>query len=145
MGTLTGAQMKIQVNRIPPEGLHEDVAYDPAELDIARFDIQPERVALSAVIMKAATDVIVDATIRGELTLTCGRCLEPFHEPLQTRALLNYEVQPTDVLDITEDIRQEVLLAYPMVPVCQPECRGLCKICGQNLNTASCAHQLATT
>ena len=137
--------MKIQVNRIPFEGLHEDVAYNPAELDITRFDVQPERVALSAMVTKAADEVIVDATIRGELTLTCARCLEPFPAPLQAHTVLDYHVQPTDIVDITEDIRQEILLAYPMIPVCDPECRGLCKICGQNLNAASCAHQLATT
>ena len=137
--------MKIHVNRIPFEGMREDVEYNPAEMDIARFDVKPEAVSLSSFVTKAGSDeVVVDADVQGKLTLSCARCLEPFPAPLRAHAVLSYHVKPTDVLDITDDIRQEIMLAYPMVPVCRPDCKGLCKICGQNLNNASCPHQLTT-
>jgi uncharacterized protein len=50
-------------------------------------------------------------------------------------------VAPTDVVDITDDIRQEIILAYPMIPICQQNCKGLCPVCGQNLNQEILPHK----
>ncbi len=133
--------MKIQVNRVPSEGLREDTTYDPKLLDMERFDVQfQEPIALSSFITVAEHDLIVKADISCVLQLQCARCLTTFDWPLRTDTLLSYEVAPTDVIDITEDIRQEIILAYPMIPMCREDCKGLCAVCGQNLNLGSCAH-----
>ena len=134
--------MKIYVNRIPFEGVREETTYDPKALDVDREDVQvAEPVALSSFITKTAETLVVMADISSQLRLTCARCLEAFDAPLRTSATLTYDVAPTDVVDITEDVRQEMILAYPMIPVCRADCRGLCLVCGQNLNDASCPHQ----
>ncbi|MBI2174769.1 MAG: DUF177 domain-containing protein [Candidatus Omnitrophica bacterium] len=62
---------------------------------------------------------------------------------LDVKAMSSYHVAPTDVVDITDDVRQEIILAYPMIPVCREDCKGLCISCGQNLNVAACSHQMA--
>ena len=134
--------MKIHVNRIPDEGLREEVTYDPAALDVERDDLRVEApIAVSSFILKTAGEMVVQADIRAHAQMSCARCLEPFEVPLQTAATLSYTVAPTDVVDITEDIRQELMLAYPMVPMCRQDCRGLCTACGQNLNQGTCEHQ----
>ena len=134
--------MKIYVNRIPDEGLREEITYDPAALDVERDDLRMEEpIAVSSFILKTEGEMVVQADIRARAQMSCARCLEPFEVPLQTAATLSYTVAPTDVIDITEDIRQELMLAYPMVPVCRSECRGLCAACGQNLNQGMCEHQ----
>jgi uncharacterized protein len=136
--------MKIHVNRIPAEGLREDAVYDPAALDLDRADLRVEQpITLSAAITKAEQTLLVQAEVQGVLDVTCARCLESFEAPLQARSMLSYEVRPNEIVDITEDIRQEIILAYPMIPVCRPGCKGLCPACGQNLNEAACPH--ATT
>ena len=134
--------MKINVNRIPFEGLHKQAIYDPKALDVDRFDVHIEEpIHLASFITKADREMVVQADIRGVLQLHCARCLTPFERPLATEAMLSYQVAPTDIVDITEDIRQEVILAYPMIPLCQDDCKGLCSVCGQNLNVTSCPHQ----
>jgi uncharacterized metal-binding protein YceD (DUF177 family) len=47
---------------------------------------------------------------------------------------------PPDVdrVDVTEELRQTLLLALPIKPLCEDDCRGLCPRCGINLNTGSC-------
>ena len=137
------AQMKIAVNRIPSEGLHEEGRYDPSMMDIERFDVHPaDAVTVSAFFTKADTEVVVQAEITCPVELCCARCLEPFERPLKTSGMYSYEIgAPTDVIDITEDVRQEIILAYPMVPVCREACKGLCPACGQNLNETTCEHQ----
>lgn len=133
--------MKINVNRIPPEGLHEEASYDPAPLDMGRQDITlKEPFAVKAFIIKADPEVVVNADIRCPLHLTCARCLVEFDATVTPQAVFSYEAEPTDVIDITEDVRQEIILAYPMIPVCRPDCKGLCRVCGQNRNERLCAH-----
>jgi uncharacterized protein len=43
-----------------------------------------------------------------------------------------------NVLDLSEIIRQCALLSIPIKPLCNPNCVGLCAICGQNLNEDFC-------
>jgi uncharacterized protein len=33
-----------------------------------------------------------------------------------------------------------MLLAFPISPLCDPDCKGLCPICGENLNEVQCSH-----
>jgi uncharacterized protein len=135
------ATMKIQVNRIPPEGLHEEASYDPAPLDMGRLDIAlREPIQVKAFIVKADPEVVVTAEIRCPLQLTCARCLAEFASTVTADAVFSYPATETDVIDITEDVRQEIILAYPMIPVCRPDCKGLCRVCGQDLNTHPCGH-----
>lgn len=90
--------------------------------------------------------------------LVCGRCLAPFRQSLaveleeeflvgQTLTPREGALRPEDfvvplgpdlVLDVTEAVRQHLLLAVPMVPLCRPDCRGLCPRCGTNLNERDC-------
>ena len=134
--------MKIQVNRIPEEGLRERASYDPAALDMERDDVHlVQPFAVDAFITKADTELVVDADIRCPVRLACARCVEEFDSTVTAKALFTYQVAADDVVDITEDVRQEVILAYPMVPVCRPDCKGLCASCGQNLNAGTCSHQ----
>ena len=133
--------MNIHVNRIPADGLKEHATYDPAKLEMGRADIHvDESFDVDAVITKAGRELMVRVAIRCPVRFTCARCLEDFPTTLTPAGMLNYTVAPTDVVDITDDVRQEVMLAYPMVPVCKPDCKGLCPSCGQNWNTGTCSH-----
>ncbi|MBI4598458.1 MAG: DUF177 domain-containing protein [Candidatus Omnitrophica bacterium] len=134
--------MKIYVSKVPEEGIHQRARYDPSAMDMDRFDIHlTEPFEAEAFITKADRELVVKVDIQAPLHMTCARCLEAFTTTVTPDALFSYAVQPADVVDITEDVRQEIILAYPMIPVCQPACKGLCMVCGQNLNTADCGHQ----
>ena len=103
--------------------------------------------------------ILAQGTLHTEIELTCGRCLSLFIYPLA----LNIEDEyfpTTDIfsgaplplpeetgcftidehhtLDLTEAIRQYVLLATPMKPLCAENCAGLCRTCGHNLNQGLC-------
>lgn len=86
------------------------------------------------------------------LRLECRRCLAPVELPLrQTLGLVFsasddtpegdgvYLIPPrTQLLDLTEAVREEFLLAVPHFVECRPECKGLCARCGANLNDGPC-------
>lgn len=88
----------------------------------------------------------------------CDRCLEPVAVPIR----LDYRelyltpeqagprgagddggdvrriVYEGDAIDLSEGLRQNLLLALPMKVVCREDCRGLCPRCGRNLNEGEC-------
>ncbi|HKJ02985.1 MAG TPA: DUF177 domain-containing protein, partial [Longimicrobiales bacterium] len=42
-------------------------------------------------------------------------------------------------LDLSDSVREEILLAVDLFVVCDPECRGLCPQCGVNRNVETCS------
>jgi uncharacterized protein len=43
-----------------------------------------------------------------------------------------------DTIDLTDLVREQVLLSLPTYPLCRPSCRGLCPRCGVDLNRMAC-------
>ncbi|MBL8023484.1 MAG: DUF177 domain-containing protein [Elusimicrobia bacterium] len=75
--------------------------------------------------------------VRASLTLSCARCLERYE--LEVRPSFEVEAPVTEeYLDIDDDIRQNIFLSLPPKPLCRPGCRGLCSMCGKNLNKGPC-------
>jgi len=110
-------------------------------------------------LMHTQGGVLVQGRLHAQATLTCSRCLEPVAVPLDVDleeiftptidVLTGRPVQSEEedralwiddrhLLDLGEVLRQDVLVALPMHVVCREECRGLCPVCGQNLNQGSC-------
>ncbi len=48
------------------------------------------------------------------------------------------DVYTGKVIDLDPFLREQVLLALPGYPVCQDGCKGLCSVCGTNLNEREC-------
>lgn len=109
--------------------------------------------------LKTDTGVWVSAALKTEMSAVCSRCLKQFVQPLNatideeffkqngTEQNHNYTneslaIDENNVLDLTETIRQYFSLSSPMKPLCRSECRGICSICGSNLNedTCRCVH-----
>ena len=133
--------MQIHVRDVPPEGVTQRATYDPAGLDLERPDVRlPEPFEAQAFVSMADHELIADVAIRATLQMTCSRCLNEFTDVVTPTAIFSYKVQPSDTVDLTEDVRQELLLSYPIVPRCRADCKGLCSVCGQDLNTGTCGH-----
>jgi uncharacterized protein len=80
------------------------------------------------------------------VALTCNRCLVDWEEifDVEVRQLFTREPDE-DGYGVTEHwvdtegpIRDEILLALPLAPVCRDDCKGICASCGADLNTAPC-------
>jgi DUF177 domain-containing protein len=58
---------------------------------------------------------------------------------------LEVDFYQADVLDVAGLLRSETDLALPMKPLCRPECRGLCPVCGGNRNLTECRCETRVT
>ena len=147
--------MKIEVFDIPEEGLSIEVEETP-KIEGVKI-IQPFKAILR--IEKRGVEVFVKGVVSGEVELQCSRCLKEYILPIKTLLEVTYHpVQnlnkeelielKRDEMDVdfykeglidTEDIiRDQILLNIPMKPLCSEDCKGLCTICGTDLNYSEC-------
>ena len=132
--------MKINISQIPPEGLEINEDQDAAPLEVGTADVNfVSPLAISCKANKFGNILIVKGTFRARVKFRCSRCNENFSSEIKGEFERNYPLTTKDILDITDGIREEVILAYPLVPLCKKGCKGLCPQCGQNLNKAKCS------
>ncbi len=93
----------------------------------------------------------VVGTIEAKADFQCTGCLEPFVEELKisfsdgfyegdgNEFEMEYTYYNGDEVDITDLVRESILLAEPLKPICSKDCRGLCAECGINLNLETCS------
>ena len=43
-------------------------------------------------------------------------------------------------IDLEWLVREYLLVEVPISPLCKPDCKGLCSVCGENLNLNVCEH-----
>lgn len=86
-------------------------------------------------------EILVQCAISAPIRLQCSRCACFFSTIARVPAFLRaYEsAKHPEVLDLTADIREDILLEIPGFPLCRPDCKGLCARCGTDLNEGSCA------
>lgn len=112
----------------------------PLEVDLAAKDV--------------GDGVLVRGTLRGAVKLECRRCLQPVEHEIDEHVDLFFappmegaedgddgEVYPLprgDELDLTDAVREQVVLAAPEFALCSEACRGLCPTCGADLNQGAC-------
>ncbi len=134
--------LQVQIKGLPPEGIRVAGEVTDTLLDLPppedRVSVAgPFRIDLQVTVVIGA--VVVAGTAAGVLRCRCDRCLTYFTCELPeipvSHTYLNYE---EDVLDLTEDVREDILLAFPARNLCSGECQGLCPECGQNLNVRDC-------
>ncbi|MCM8784216.1 MAG: DUF177 domain-containing protein [Candidatus Omnitrophica bacterium] len=131
--------MKIKVSSIPYEGEVCKEIYLPEVLDLDRFDIKVNKpFEVDYHLYKEGHELFVKAKVRVFLEVVCARCLDASEFLLEKEYSFEYTVKNTDIVDTTDDIRQEIILDYPLKPLCKPECLGLCPRCGGNLNKGKC-------
>ena len=132
--------MKVSVHDITDAGLvlEQDIPAEEIGLQDSFFKcLTPLEV--SADIIRAEEAVVVDVQVSGKFELTCGRCLETFTVERSEHFDLYFEITPeTELIELGEDIRQEMVMVLSSIQLCKENCRGLCHQCGTNLNLNTC-------
>lgn len=147
--------MRLIVSDIPEEGLEEEsdvpvVTGERTEPDIAHSSLR---------FMKFGKRVLVEGSVRVSVSMKCSRCLRDLSCPLDIAfkeeyspseeldregehelqgSELNLGFYSNDEIDTGELVKEQVLLALPMKPLCSVECKGICPSCGANLNEVAC-------
>ena len=97
--------------------------------------------------------LVLQGDFQAETELECVRCLDPFTQSLKWSLTELYAfdhrnmtesgllVPENGQIDLEPLLREYALLEFPISPVCKPDCKGLCPVCGENLNLTDCGHR----
>ena len=133
----------VNTARIGPEGEHICGEEDSAVLELEAipgvpiFSRGPIRYDLNATMV--GHDLLVTGSAFVELETECVTCLGKMTVRLGDPAIcIHIEKVPEEEVDLTPDIREDILLAMPSRFKCSEDCKGLCPGCGANLNVEKC-------
>ena len=157
--------LTLKLDEIPEEGLNLKWKEDGVSLlayleNLSKVDFDFETPLQSEVqIHKVGRSVLIKGSVQTHLRLQCVRCLKEFSYPLSSIFELTlYPLKGTAFAEETElgekEIEssffqegeiylseiacEQVFLEIPYQPLCHEGCKGLCSVCGQDLNLSSC-------
>jgi len=110
------------------------------ELDLGD-QIRPEgALAYDLTVQRVSDELIVQGTLKIGFECRCARCGGNFvRNVFISDFCRNFPVtSKNELINLTPDVREDILLALPMVAVCSDTCQGLCRVCGANLNHEKC-------
>ena len=136
-----------------------------AHLDLDTFSLGerefalPEGADYDVVLTNAGEGILVSGVLRAHVKATCDRCLDDtefdvagevdeyylFEEPEDAVQDddddLEYGLVNADnTIDLSEALLPALLMETPFVVLCREGCKGLCPVCGENLNEHDCGH-----
>lgn len=140
LGRRPGAMQEVRREEAAPADLGVDLIKVPEGAPLS-LDLRMESVS---------EGVLVTGYVDAEATGECGRCLDPVALPLHVN-LMELFAYPGSATEETTDedeiarldseradlepaIRNAIVLALPLTPLCDPDCAGLCSGCGERLD-----------
>ncbi len=134
-------------------------AFEPLFLGGEKI-VFPEPARVHVLVVNTGKSMASHFHLEVKVTQRCSRCLREFTAPLvlefaeeyrEIDSVEEFAAAPQltqegveffpfveDHIDFGEAVRQNLILSIPMKAVCNPSCRGLCPVCGANLNDGDC-------
>ncbi|MBN1439145.1 MAG: DUF177 domain-containing protein [Anaerolineales bacterium] len=115
-------------------------------------DLQVEEFSGSMQLTRTPQGIVAKGDFFAQNPAECARCLKPFAAPIAIHLEDLFVYPPQNATDpllaIGEDahlnleplLREYVLINQPTRPLCRPDCKGLCPVCGNDLNESECFH-----
>ncbi len=133
---------------------------DEESYSLGGHDVElPSGIDFDLVLTNAGEGILVTGMLRAHVVGTCDRCLEPAHMDISAEVdeyylfeepeqqviddddELDYGlVAPDNTIDLAEALLPSLLMETPFVVLCREDCKGLCPVCGENLNEHDCGH-----
>jgi len=133
-----------------PIGTSRDVPVDIETLNLEDFLVKDLRSLVR--ISRTREGLLLQVEGEAHIEVMCGLCLVEFYLPVKFEFEELYQFpsrhrEVTDLIlpfdgyiDLRSLYREFLILAMPIKPICQPDCKGLCAVCGTNLNVTTCEH-----
>ena len=134
------------------------------KVDVATYTVGEKEYQLQdgidydVVFTNAGTGVLLTGMVRAHATGECDRCLEPasfdiageieefylFEEPEHVEGEdddVEFSLVSEDhTIDLSDAFLSALVMETPFVVLCREDCKGLCPVCGANLNEEDCGH-----
>ena len=148
-GYVSNRVLKIQVGFLLSEGVGQsrDTEFDVPWMRVSN-DLMLDYLRGVLHLSRTSRGILVQGTLKTSLQGECVRCLSDMSVKLDIpieelfvyppEAYAEFTVADDGILDLAPLLREEIILDTPIGILCKPDCAGLCPVCGNNLNQASC-------
>jgi uncharacterized protein len=157
--------MKVRWETIPPEGRRISLdELPPVVLQGPHGDEEQEMRLDAAVegdlfLLRTPRGIEATGRIMTAVSLRCARCLKEFRLPIASEFKeffileryssgeedtelgtddMDVSVLPEEGIDLQDIVEEQIWLNIPMKPLCHEACKGLCSVCGTDLNSGEC-------
>ena len=140
------------------EGTHQlNFEEEPPTLPTVDRGALNHAVQISIALERGKNQILITGKLSTTIKLPCDRCLSPVTKPITSAFRVLYASHayrgaegagdyddirplpgPDASIDLTPDIVDSLALSIPMKVLCRETCRGLCAICGADLNKEAC-------
>jgi len=134
-----------------PIGYSREIPVDVEHLELD--DLVINNLKSGVVVSRTREGLLLQVKGMADVETDCVRCLKDFfltvdfdfeelyQFPSRTREETDLILSNDGYIDLRSLYREYLILALPIKRLCKPDCKGLCVICGTNLNDATCEHQ----
>lgn len=99
--------------------------------------------------------LLLTCKVKTKVLLECSRCLDLYPQELEFSYEEVYTEEPfriigklteedfkytieNNMVNVSKSVRENIIMNLPIKPLCREDCKGLCPICGKNLNREKC-------
>jgi len=153
--------MVFGIEEIGDEGLCFSLILKKDQLEINQAGLSVNvDITVNGSLNRIDDDVYLKGTVMTSVIASCSRCLDTLSYPIDSDLKSHYvpsdnqfiskrdvelhasdidaEVYENQQIDLTQSIRDSILLAVPVICLCKENCKGICSKCGHNLNQGRC-------
>jgi uncharacterized protein len=138
----TPGRLIVDLNRLNPEGeiFEGETSPDAIGLEESEFVRPAGGIAYKLTIQALGTELLVRGRLQQRFLCRCASCDKWFDLAVKEADFVNsFEIHEENAFpDLTEAIREAIILALPAYPRCSDACQGLCRSCGVDLNEGGC-------
>ena len=153
--------MIFAIEEISEEGMDFKFFLKKDKIIIGQTDLSlNDDVAVKGTLTRINDNVYLKGGVTTSVVTSCSRCLDELSYPIDSElkahfapiddrltSLNEVELHSSDIdvevyekqqVNLTQSVRDSILLAVPAICLCEEGCKGLCFQCGKNLNHAFC-------
>ena len=153
--------MIFAIEEIGEEGMDFKFVLKKDQIIIGQTDLSlNDDVAVKGTLTRINDNVYLKGGVTTSVVTSCSRCLDELSYPIDSElkahfapiddrltSLNEVELHASDIdlevfekqqVNLTQSVRDSILLAVPAICLCEEGCKGLCFQCGKNLNHAFC-------
>lgn len=131
-------------------GTSREIPVDTEKIELD--DILVRNLTSLVRISRTREGLLLQVNAEAEIHTTCARCLEEFfllvsvsfeelyQFPSRHREEMDLILPADGFIDLEPLYREYFILDMPIKRLCKPDCKGLCAVCGANLNETICEH-----
>jgi len=138
----TQGRLIVDLNRLDRDGEIYEGETSPDVLDLGESEfVQPQGgIVYRLMIQALGTELLVRGRIAQKFICRCALCDKVFDlEVKEDDFIDSFEINEENAFpDLTNPIREAIILDLPAYPRCSESCMGLCSGCGGNLNDDEC-------